>query len=44
MFDDNTQSIIVEGNDGYQKARITKTNAKYLKKVKKYRDKTPLVY
>ncbi len=44
MFDDNTKSIIVEGNEGYKKAQsfmkmIMPSN---VKKVKKYRGKVPL--
>ena len=44
MFDDNTQNIIVEGNEGYKK---TQTFMKMImpssvKKVKKYRGKVPL--
>jgi ribonuclease E len=46
MYDDNTQNIIVEGNEGYKKAQtfmkmIMPSN---VKKVKKYRGKVPLVY
>ena len=46
MFDDNTQNIIVEGNDGYQKTKnyAKQMLPKHLKKVKKYRDKTPLFF
>ena len=46
MFDDNTQNIIVEGNDGYQKTKnyVKQMLPKHLKKVKKYRDKTPLFF
>ena len=46
MFDDNTQNIIVEGNYGYQKTKnyIKQMLPKHLKKVKKYRDKTPLFF
>ena len=44
MFDDNTQNIIIEGNEGYKKAQtfmkmIMPSN---VKKVKKYRGKVPL--
>ncbi|MDA9631370.1 Rne/Rng family ribonuclease [Candidatus Pelagibacter sp.] len=44
MFDDNTQSVIVEGNEGYKKAQtfmkmIMPSN---VKKIKKYRGKVPL--
>ena len=46
MFDDETQSVIVEGNDGYQKAKnyMKLMMPKQLKKVKKYRDKIPLFF
>ena len=46
MYDDETQNIIVEGNDGYQKAKnyIKLIMPKNLKKVKKYREKTPLFF
>ncbi len=44
MYDDNTKNIVVEGNEGYKKAQtfmktIMPSN---VKKVKKYRGKTPL--
>ena len=44
MFDDKTQNIIIEGNEGYKKAQtfmkmIMPSN---VKKVKKYRGKVPL--
>ncbi len=44
MYDDNTQNIIIEGNEGYKKAQafmkmIMPSN---VKKVKKYRGKIPL--
>ncbi len=44
MFDDNTQNIIVEGNEGYKKAQsFMKTlMPSSVKKVKKYRGKVPL--
>ncbi len=44
MFDDNTQNIIVEGNEGYKKAQsFMKTMMpSSVKKVKKYRGKVPL--
>ena len=44
MFDDNTQSIVVEGNEGYKKAQsFMKTMMpSSVKKVKKYRGKVPL--
>ncbi len=46
MYDDETQSIIVEGNEGYQKAKnyMKIMMPKQLKKVKKYRDKIPLFF
>ena len=46
MYDDDTQNIIVEGNDGYQKAKnyMKLIMPKQLKKVKKYRDKLPLFF
>ena len=44
MFDENTQNIIVEGNEGYKKAQsFMKTMMpSNVKKVKKYRGKVPL--
>ena len=44
MFDDSTQNIVVEGNDGYKKAQsFMKTMMpSSVKKVKKYRGKVPL--
>ena len=46
MFDDETQNIIVEGNEGYQKTKgyVKEMLPKHLKKVKKYRDKVPLFF
>ena len=46
MLDDETQNIIVEGNDGYQKTKsyIKSMLPKHVKKVKKYRDKVPLFF
>ncbi len=46
MVDDDVQNIFVEGNDGYQKAKlyIKQLMPKQLKKVKKYRDKIPLFF
>ena len=46
MLDDDVQSIYVEGNEGYQKAKlyIKQLMPKQIKKVKKYRDKTPLFF
>ena len=46
MYDDETQNIIVEGNEGYQKAKnyMKLMMPKNTKKVKKYREKTPLFF
>ena len=46
MYDDTTQNIIVEGNEGYQKTKsyMKLMMPKNLKKVKKYRDKIPLFF
>ncbi len=46
MYDEETQNIIVEGNEGYQKTKnyMKLMMPKQLKKVKKYRDKTPLFF
>ena len=46
MYDDDTQNIYVEGNEGYQKTKnyLKLMMPNQLKKVKKYRDKIPLFY
>ena len=46
MYDDDTQNIYVEGNEGYQKTKnyLKIIMPNQLKKVKKYRDKIPLFY
>ncbi len=46
MYDDETQIIIIEGNEGYQKAKnyMKLMIPKQSKKVKKYRDKIPLFF
>ncbi len=46
MYDENTQNIFVEGNEGYQKTKnyMKIMMPKHLKKVKKYRDKVPLFF
>ena len=46
MFDDETNNVIIEGNDGYQKAKnfMKIMMPKDLKKIKKYRDKIPLFF
>ena len=44
IYDDETQNIIVDGNEGYQKAKnfMKILMPSHLKKIKKYRDKIPL--
>ena len=44
MFDEDTQNIIVEGNEGYQKAKsfMKLIMPGQVKKIKKYREKIPL--
>ena len=44
MYDEDTQNIIVEGNEGYQKAKnfMKMIMPSHVKKIKKYRDKIPL--
>ena len=46
IFDEETQNVIIEGNDGYQKAKsfMKLMMPKHLKKIKKYRDKIPLFF
>ena len=46
MYDDNTQNIIVEGNEGYKKAQnfMKIMMPSHVKKIKKYRDKIPLFF
>ena len=46
MFDEETQNVIVEGNEGYQKAKnyMKLMMPRQLKKVKKYREKIPLFF
>ena len=46
MYDDETQNIIVEGNEGYQKAKnyMKLMLPKQLKKIKKFREKIPLFF
>ncbi len=46
MYDDETLNIIVEGNEGYQKAKnyMKLMMPKQLKKVKKFREKIPLFF
>ena len=44
IYDDDTQNIIIQGNEGYQKAKnfMKILMPKNVKKIKKYRDKQPL--
>mgnify|MGYP001087282590 FL=1 len=44
IFDEETQNVIIEGNEGYQKAKsfMKLMMPKHVKKIKKYRDKIPL--
>jgi ribonuclease E len=44
MYDDDTKNVVVEGNEGYQKAKnfMKLIMPKHVKKIKKYRDKIPL--
>ncbi len=44
MYDENTQNVIVEGNEGYKKAQNFMKNMmpSHTKKIKKYRGKIPL--
>ncbi|MDA7552145.1 Rne/Rng family ribonuclease [Candidatus Pelagibacter sp.] len=46
MYDEDTKNIIVEGNEGYQKAKnfMKMMMPKHVKKIKKYRDKVPLFF
>jgi len=46
MYDEETQNIIVEGNEGYQKAKnyMKLVMPGNVKKIKKYRDKVPLFF
>ena len=44
MYDDNTNSVVVEGNEGYKKAQnfMKMMMPSHVKKIKKYRGKSPL--
>ena len=44
IYDDETKNIVIEGNEGYQKAKnfMKILMPKSVKKIKKYRDKQPL--
>ena len=46
IYDEETQNIIIEGNEGYQKAKnfMKLMMPKHVRKVKKYRDRIPLFY
>ena len=46
MYDEETTNIIVEGNEGYQKTKnyMKLMMPQNVKKIKKYRDKTPLFF
>jgi len=46
MYDEETQNVIVEGNEGYQKAKnyMKLVMPNNVKKIKKYRDKVPLFF
>ncbi len=46
MYDEETKNVIVEGNEGYQKAKnyMKLMMPNNVKKIKKYRDKTPLFF
>jgi len=46
MYDDDTNNIIIEGNDGYKKAQtfMKLMMPSHVKKIKKYREKVPLFF
>jgi len=46
MYDEDTNSIVIEGNDGYKKAQIFMKlmMPSHVKKIKKYREKVPLFF
>jgi ribonuclease E len=46
MYDEDTKSIVIEGNEGYKKAQtFMKTMMpSHVKKIKKYREKVPLFF
>ena len=46
LYDEDTNSIIIEGNDGYKKAQtfMKLMMPTHVKKIKKYRDKVPLFF
>jgi len=46
MYDEDTNSIIIEGNDGYKKAQgfMKLMMPSHVKRIKKYREKVPLFF
>ena len=46
MYDEDTKSIIIEGNEGYKKAQnfMKLMMPSHVKKIKKYREKVPLFF
>jgi len=46
MYDDDTNSIVIEGNDGYKKAQsfMKLMMPSHVKNIKKYREKIPLFF
>jgi ribonuclease E len=46
MYDEDTNSVIIEGNDGYKKAQsfMKLMMPSHVKKIKKYREKIPLFF
>ena len=46
MYDDDTNSILIEGNEGYKKAQnfMKMMMPSHVKKIKKYREKVPLFF
>ena len=45
IYDEDTQNIIIEGNEGYQKAKnfMKLIMPNHVKKIKKYREKIPFL-
>ena len=46
MYDEETNSIVIEGNEGYKKAQnfMKMVMPSHVKRIKKYRDKVPLFF
>ena len=46
LYDEDTNSIVIEGNEGYKKAQtfMKMMMPSHVKKIKKYRDKVPLFF